>query len=85
MSACSVKGLCLATVSTGAASSSGSKVAAAVYVPPPDKTPPQLQLLGNGKAAITATGQLHLRTGAFQPYKLHKCNGVTLCVSVAMR
>ncbi|WIA43294.1 hypothetical protein OEZ86_009795 [Tetradesmus obliquus] len=41
----------------GAASPAAS---AARYVPPADKTPPQLKLLGNGTAAVTPAGAIML-------------------------
>lgn len=57
LSACSVQGLCLATMRAATAAPSILKAAAAVFVPTVDKTPPQLKLLGTGRAAITATGE----------------------------
>ncbi|WIA22837.1 hypothetical protein OEZ85_001227 [Tetradesmus obliquus] len=60
LSSCSFKGVCskaLAAAMGGAASPAAS---AARYVPPADKTPPQLKLLGNGTAAVTPAGAIIL-------------------------
>jgi hypothetical protein len=51
---CSVKGLCVAALA--ALSSSTTTAAVKAYVPPVDKSPPKLRLLGTGTAAITPTG-----------------------------
>jgi hypothetical protein len=40
--------------STGSSTTSST----ARYMPPVDKTPPQLKLLGNGTAAVTPTGAI---------------------------
>jgi hypothetical protein len=64
ISQCSVRGLCSALLarleiaaaakSPGAAAAEASKAAA--FVPPVDKAPPKLRLLGNGTAALTPAG-----------------------------
>jgi hypothetical protein len=63
LSACSVQGLCMRALTGGGpgSSSAASGAAAApplppVFVAPVDKAPPKLVLLGNGSAAVTATG-----------------------------
>lgn len=43
------------TATSGSAATAAAAVAAA-YVPPADKTPPKLRLLGSGVAAITPAG-----------------------------
>ena len=55
LAACSMKGLC--SQGLAALGSTSGQAAAAKYVPPVDKTPPKLRLLGSGMAAITATGR----------------------------
>lgn len=49
-----MQGLCLRALTS--ASAPAPAAAAAAYVPPVDKTPPKLTLLGSGRAAVTATG-----------------------------
>jgi zinc transporter 1/2/3 len=60
LTACSMKGLCsrgLAALGSTGGQAAASIVAAMKYVPPVDRTPPKLRLLGSGVAAITATGK----------------------------
>jgi hypothetical protein len=66
LSQCSVRGLCNAllaslessAIKSAAITSAGgaAEAAASFYVPPLDKTPPKLRLLGNGTAALTPSG-----------------------------
>jgi hypothetical protein len=60
LSSCSYKGVCSKALAAAMGSSTSTSSTAARYVPPVDKTPPQLKLLGTGTAAVTASGAIML-------------------------